>query len=103
MNNQHQNARTTFHSRVLMVERVKEQKMSPRQVAERLGVNVSTVYKWLRRFAKGGEAALRDRSSRPHRSPRRLGWSGWPPSPPCAGCVWVHRRWRLAFPGRFPR
>ena len=72
MNNQHQNARTTFHSRVTIVQRVNEQKMHPRQVAEQFGVNVSTVYKWLRRFAQGGEAALRDRSSRPHRSPRRL-------------------------------
>ncbi|MFH1058597.1 MAG: leucine zipper domain-containing protein, partial [Pseudomonadota bacterium] len=67
MNNHHQNARTTFHSRVLMVQRVKEQGMAPRQVAEQLGVNVSTVYKWLRRFAQGGLAALHDRSSRPHR------------------------------------
>lgn len=72
MNNHHQNARTTFHSRVLMVQRVEEQGMAPRQVAEQFGVNVSTVYKWLRRFAEGGEAALHDRSSRPHRSPRRL-------------------------------
>jgi len=72
VNNHHQNARTTFHSRVLMVQRVEEQGMAPRQVAEQFGVNVSTVYKWLRRFAEGGEAALHDRSSRPHRSPRRL-------------------------------
>jgi len=46
--------------------------MHPRQVAERFDVSVGTVYKWLRRFAQGGEAALRARSSRPHRSPRRL-------------------------------
>jgi transposase InsO family protein len=55
-----------------MVKRVKEQGMTTRQVAQQLGVNVSTVYKWLRRFAEGGSAALHDRSSRPHRSPRRL-------------------------------
>jgi len=72
VNNHHQNARTTFHSRVLMVQRVMEQGMSPRQVAEQFGVNVSTVYKWLRRYREGGLAALRDRSSRPHRCPRRL-------------------------------
>ena len=72
MNNHHQNARTTFHSRVLMVQRVTEQGLSPRQVAGQLGVNVSTVYKWLRRYREGGLAALRDRSSRPHRCPRRL-------------------------------
>lgn len=55
-----------------MVQRVKEQGISPRQVARQLGVDPSTVYKWLRRFAEGGPAALHDRSSRPHRSPRRL-------------------------------
>ncbi|NLE76751.1 MAG: IS481 family transposase [Chloroflexi bacterium] len=72
MNNHHQNARTTFHSRVLMVKRVMEQGMSPRMVAEQLGVNASTVYKWLRRYREGGLAALPDRSSRPHKSPKRL-------------------------------
>jgi transposase InsO family protein len=72
VNNHHQNARTTFHSRVLMVKRVMEQGMSPRMVAEQLGVNASTVYKWLRRYREGGLAALPDRSSRPHKSPKRL-------------------------------
>ncbi len=61
-----------------MVKRVMEQGMSPRRVAEQLGVNASTVYKWLRRYREGGLAALPDRSSRPHRSPR------WPPAPPAA-------------------
>ncbi len=55
-----------------MVKRVMEQGMSPRRVAEQLGVNASTVYKWLRRYREGGLAALPDRSSRPHKSPRRL-------------------------------
>jgi len=72
VNNQHQNARTTFHSRVTIVQRGNAQKMHPRPVAEQFDVSVGTVYKWLRRFAQDGEAALRDRSSRPHRSPRRL-------------------------------
>ena len=58
MNNHHQNARTTFHNRVL--------------VARQLGISRRTVYKWLARYRQGGEAALHDRSSRPHRSPRRL-------------------------------
>jgi transposase InsO family protein len=49
-----------------------EQEMSPRLVAEQFGVNASTVYKWLRRYREGGWAALHDRSSRPHSSPRRL-------------------------------
>jgi len=72
VNNHHQNARTTFHIRALMVERAMEQGMHPRQVAEQFGVDVSTVYKWLRRYREGGLEALRDRSSRPHRFPRRL-------------------------------
>lgn len=72
VNNHYKNARTTFHSRVLMIKRVMEQGLRPRQVAEQLGVNVSTVYKWLRRFRDGGMSALHDRSSRPHRLPRRL-------------------------------
>jgi transposase InsO family protein len=49
-----------------------EQGMHPLKVAWHFGVNVSTVYKWLRRFREGGREALRDRSSRPHRCPRRL-------------------------------
>lgn len=72
MNNQHQNARTTFHIRALMVQRVMEQGMHPQLVAGQFAVNVSTVYKWLRRFREGGLEALRDRSSKPHRCPRRL-------------------------------
>ena len=72
MNNHHQNARTTFHNRVLMNHRVREEGMHPRLVAEQFGVDVSTVYKWLRRYREGGLDALRDRSSRPHRCPRRL-------------------------------
>jgi len=72
VNNHHQNARTTFHNRVLMNHRVREEGMHPRLVAEQFGVDVSTVYKWLRRYREGGLDALRDRSSRPHRCPRRL-------------------------------
>jgi transposase InsO family protein len=34
-------------------------------------ISRSTVYKWLRRHAEGGDAALADRSSRPIRMPRR--------------------------------
>ncbi len=72
MNNHHQNARTTFYSRVLIVERVLKQGQSVREVARQLGISRRTVYKWLARYRQGGEAALHDRSSRPHRSPRRL-------------------------------
>jgi transposase InsO family protein len=40
-------------------------------VAEQLGLSRATVYKWLRRHAQGGDAALADRSSRPVRMPAR--------------------------------
>lgn len=42
-------------------------------VAEQLGISRATAYKWVRRYRAEGEAGLFDRSSRPHRSPRRLG------------------------------
>jgi transposase InsO family protein len=41
-------------------------------VAEQLGISRATAYKWVRRYRAEGEAGLVDRSSRPHRSPRRL-------------------------------
>jgi transposase InsO family protein len=43
----------------------------PAHVAEQLGVSRATVLKWVARFAQGGDAALLDRSSRPHRMPAR--------------------------------
>lgn len=65
----HQNARLTYACRVLLVQRV--QAGRPKiQVARELGVSIKTVEKWLQRFAQGGPEALRDRSSRPHRSPQ---------------------------------
>ena len=72
MNNHHNNARTTFHSRALIVQRVLKEAMSVREVAQQLGISRRTVYKWLARYQAGGELALYNRSSRPRRSPRRL-------------------------------
>jgi transposase InsO family protein len=40
-------------------------------VAAQLGISRATAYKWVRRYRAEGEAGLLDRSSRPHRSPRR--------------------------------
>ena len=67
----HENARTTPHSRRLIVDRL-QQGRSVAEVAAALGVTSRTVRKWRDRFATEGEAGLRDRSSRPHRSPSRL-------------------------------
>jgi transposase-like protein len=68
----HENARTTPHSRRLIVDRL-QQGQSVAEVAAALGVTDRTVRKWRDRFAAEDEAGLRDRSSRPHRSPSRLG------------------------------
>jgi transposase InsO family protein len=42
------------------------------QVARDFGVSRRTVHKWLSRYRQGGEAALENRTSRPHRSPCRV-------------------------------
>ncbi|HQC78874.1 MAG TPA: IS481 family transposase [Mycobacterium sp.] len=71
----HANARTNLFARRLIVDRVAAG-WPPAHVAEQLGISRSTVYKWLRRYDQGGEAALADRSSRPvrmpHRTPQRV-------------------------------
>ena len=67
----HQNARTTRHSRMLIVTRLREGR-SVTAVAQAMGVDPKTVRKWRDRFVAEGEAGLQDRSSRPHRSPTRL-------------------------------
>lgn len=67
----HRNAKTTPKMRQLMVDRWQREGWTQRQVAQAAGVSVRTVAKWVRR-ARGGGAALEDRSSRPHRQPRRL-------------------------------
>jgi transposase-like protein len=66
----HANARTNMFARRLIVERVAAG-WPTAHVAEQLGVSRATVYKWLRRYAEGGDAALADRSSRPIRMPNR--------------------------------
>jgi transposase InsO family protein len=67
----HENARTTPHSRMLIVERLGSG-WSVVEVAAAIGVTAKTVRKWRDRFATEGEAGLRDRSSRPRHSPARL-------------------------------
>ncbi len=66
----HANARTTVYARRLIVDRVLAGHR-PGEVAKQLGVSRQTVYKWVRRWRAEGAAGLVDRSSRPHRSPRR--------------------------------
>lgn len=70
--NIHENARTTPHSRAVLVRRVRTQGWTIGQAAQAAGISERTAYKWLRRFAEGGWAGLRDRSCRAHRRPHAL-------------------------------
>jgi transposase InsO family protein len=67
----HENARTTRHGRMLIIERL-HVGWSVAAVADTLGVTAKTVRKWRDRFAAEGAAGLADRSSRPRCSPTRL-------------------------------
>jgi transposase InsO family protein len=88
--NIHKNARTTPHSRLLMVRRVREQKQPAARVAADFGVSERTVRKWLARWRAGGEPALNDRSSAPARQ-RRL-------APERVAAIEALRRQRLTSP-----
>jgi len=68
----HPRPRLSVFSRQLLVGRVIDQGWPAAHVAEQLGISRATAYKWVRRYRAEGEAGLFDRSSRPHRSPRRL-------------------------------
>ena len=67
----HRNARLTFHGRCLLVHRVRELGMPVAHVAKAMGVSRQCAHRWVARFDVEGEAGLRDRSSRPHRTPSR--------------------------------
>ena len=64
----HGSAKTNVYQRRLLIRRVRHHGWTQRQAAEALGVSVRTVAKWLAR----DRTALGDRSSRPHRQPRRV-------------------------------
>jgi transposase InsO family protein len=67
----HGNHRTCPSSRRLLCERVLEGGWTMRAAAEAAGCSVRTGWKWMRRY-RDGDHELRDRSSRPLRSPSRL-------------------------------
>src|SRR5882672_109136 len=67
----HRNAKTTPHMRALLVHRVRTLHWSVATAAAAAGVAIRTAYKWLARHRQGGVSALDDRSSQPHRQPRR--------------------------------
>lgn len=70
--NIHKNARLTFARRLEMVRQISEQDSSAKLAADRHAVSPATARKWLGRYLAQGEAGLRDRSSRPARSPRSV-------------------------------
>ncbi len=66
----HRNARTTFHGRLLIVQRHRAG-WPQAHIAAAMGVSRRCVKNWIDRYAAEGEAGLHDRSSRPHRTPTR--------------------------------
>ena len=67
----HANARLTVHGRRLLVSRVIDDARPVAHVAKELGISRQCAHRWVSRFRAEGEAGLLDRSSRPHRCPRR--------------------------------
>ena len=66
----HGSARTTFHGRLLIVQRHRAG-WPQSHIAAAMGVSRKCVKQWLDRYAAQGEAGLADRSSRPHSTPTR--------------------------------
>jgi transposase InsO family protein len=67
----HRNAKTTPAMRALIIQRIREHHWPAATAAAAAGISVRTTYKWLRRHRLGGQPALEDASSRPHRQPTR--------------------------------
>ena len=67
----HANARSTFHGRCLLIERVIAHRRPVSHVAKEMGISRQAAHRWVARFRAEGVAGLQDRSSRPHRMPRR--------------------------------
>lgn len=66
----HRNARTTFHARMLMVQRY-QQGWPKAHIAAAMGVSRKCVHTWISRFEAQGQAGLEELSSRPHTMPTR--------------------------------
>src|ERR1017187_4847258 len=68
----HKNARLTPILREELAQRVIHDLLPMSVAADEFNVSPATAAKWVQRFQKDGCHGLLDRSSRPHRSPRRL-------------------------------
>ena len=67
----HRNARLTVYGRRLLVQRVRVQGMPVAHAAKAMGISRQCTHRWVARYDAEGVSGLEDRSSRPHRSPRR--------------------------------
>ena len=67
----HRNARLTFHGRCLLIRHIRFDRRPVSHVAAELGVSRQCAHRWVKRFDAEGWDGLVERSSRPHRSPRR--------------------------------
>src|SRR5437763_15587643 len=67
----HRNAKTTLYMRGLLVDRVRVRHWSVSDAATAAGISRRSAFKWLARYRAHGRTGLEDRSSRPHRQPRR--------------------------------
>lgn len=68
----HANACLTPKGRLRLARCVVEDGWTYARAAERFQCSSATAKKWADRYRAGGQEAMGDRSSRPHRSPRRL-------------------------------
>jgi transposase InsO family protein len=68
----HYHARLTIHSREQLAKRVLAGELSLNSAAAEFRLSRQSAAKWVRRYRQGGSTALRDLSSRPHRSPRGI-------------------------------
>src|SRR5215471_2889392 len=66
----HKNARLSLRSREALVRKIVEEKQTLKVAAAAFSVSRKTAAKWVERYRGDPAAALLDRSSRPHRSPR---------------------------------
>jgi transposase InsO family protein len=67
----HRNAPLTETGRLRLARCVVEDGWPLRRAAERFQVSVTTTKRWADRYRQFGQAAMADRSCRPHQSPRR--------------------------------
>src|ERR1700736_5832790 len=67
----HQNARLTFRSRETLANKIMIERLTLKAAAAAFNVSRKTAAKWLRGHLAPGVPRLRDRYSRPLRSPRR--------------------------------